>query len=61
MNSYELKPGGEQIAVTNENKMEYIMLYSDYILNQRAKEQAKVFRDGFITVVNDKWLQMFNH
>jgi hypothetical protein len=56
MKSHILKNGGEKIAVTNENKMEYITLYSDYILNQRTKEHAKVFRDGFITVVNDKWL-----
>lgn len=30
---YYLKVRGDKIKVTNENKMEYIMLYSDYLLN----------------------------
>lgn len=31
----ELKENGHQIAVTNENKIEYIMLYANYLLNKR--------------------------
>jgi ubiquitin-protein ligase E3 C len=35
--SVELKPGGKEIAVTIENKIEYIHLLADYKLNRQVK------------------------
>ncbi|KRX01861.1 HECT-domain-containing protein [Pseudocohnilembus persalinus] len=57
----ELKPQGDIIPVTNENKLEYIMLYADYKLNKSTQKQVKAFRDGFTQTVNQQWLMMFNH
>ena len=36
--TFELTPGGSEIPVTNENKMQYIMMYANYILNKRDGE-----------------------
>jgi ubiquitin-protein ligase E3 C len=35
--SVELKCGGKEIAVTNDNKIEYIHLLADYKLNRQVK------------------------
>ena len=32
-----LVPGGDQEPVTNDNKLEYIMYYADYLLNKKVK------------------------
>lgn len=34
----DLIPGGSEIPVTNENKMQYIMMYANYILNKKDSE-----------------------
>ena len=36
----ELKPGGKNIAVTNENRVEYIHRMADYMLNRRVSTEA---------------------
>lgn len=33
-----LVPNGQEIAVTNANKMQYIMLYANYLLNKKEGE-----------------------
>lgn len=35
-NVVELKPGGKDISVTNENKMQYIHAMADYKLNHQV-------------------------
>ena len=37
----ELKPGGKDVSVTNENKMQYIHAMADYKLNRQVY-------DGFL-------------
>jgi hypothetical protein len=43
----ELKPGGSEIAVTHENKAEYVQLYVDYLLNKSIERQFVAFKRGF--------------
>lgn len=31
----DLTPGGSEILVTQENKMQYIMLYANFLLNKK--------------------------
>ncbi|GLE00692.1 hypothetical protein PINS_up009480 [Pythium insidiosum] len=55
----ELKPGGAAIAVTNENRAEYVKLYVDYILNASVAKQFEAFHKGFHLVCNGEVLEMF--
>jgi E3 ubiquitin-protein ligase HUWE1 len=43
----ELKEGGAQIPVTEENKAEYVRLVVSYRLDNSIKDQIKAFLDGF--------------
>lgn len=43
----ELKDGGAQIAVTEENKEEYVRLVVAFRLDNSIKDQIKAFLDGF--------------
>ena len=56
----ELKPGGKDIPVTNDNKIEYIHLLSDYKLNKQIHEQVIAFRNGISNVINLDLLRLFN-
>lgn len=56
----ELKPGGKDIPVTNDNKIEYIHLLADYKLNKQIHEQVIAFRQGISSVINPDMLKMFN-
>ena len=47
----ELKPGGKDITVTNENRKEYVELYVDYLLNKSIEKQFHSFRKGFTSVL----------
>ena len=39
-----LKSERDEIAVTNENRIEYIHLVADYKLNKQIKKQCNAFR-----------------
>lgn len=54
-----LVPGGAEIPVTNENKMQYIRLFANYILNKKEGEQSKAFMEGMHEVIDPELLQMF--
>ena len=56
----ELKPNGRNIAVTDENRIEYIHLVADYKLNKQINEQVAKFRQGLGDVFNLEWLRMFD-
>jgi len=45
----ELKPGGEEIPVTNENKKEYVELVKNWRIQKRIEEQF----DNFAAVFNE--------
>ncbi|KAG0348993.1 Ubiquitin-protein ligase E3B, partial [Podila humilis] len=44
--SIELIPGGREIVVTKENRINYIFQVSDYRLNKQIQEQSRAFIDG---------------
>ena len=56
----ELKPGGGDIAVTEENKREYLELVTDRRMSRGIEEQTKSFLEGFNEVVPLEWLQYFD-
>uniref|UniRef100_A0A8D0HKY4 E3 ubiquitin-protein ligase n=1 Tax=Sphenodon punctatus TaxID=8508 RepID=A0A8D0HKY4_SPHPU len=58
--SHELKPGGSNILVTEENKEEYIGLMAEWRFSRGVREQTKAFLDGFNEVVPLQWLQYFD-
>lgn len=56
----ELKPGGANIPVTAENRIEYIHLVADYKLNKQIRSQCNAFKSGLTSVVSTEWLRMFS-
>ncbi|CAD5118870.1 DgyrCDS7543 [Dimorphilus gyrociliatus] len=56
----ELKEGGANISVTEENKEEYITLMTEWRFKRGVEEQTKSFLDGFNEVVPLQWLQYFD-
>ncbi|CAH1772399.1 unnamed protein product [Owenia fusiformis] len=56
----ELKPGGRDIAVTKDNRIEYIHLMAHYRLNKQIRPHCYAFRQGLADVVNLEWLRMFD-
>ena len=54
-----LIPGGSEIPVTNENKMQYIRLFANYILNKKEGKQSKAFVEGMHDVIDPEMLLMF--
>ncbi|KAG3273934.1 NEDD4-like E3 ubiquitin-protein ligase WWP1 isoform X3 [Ictidomys tridecemlineatus] len=58
--SHDLKMGGSNILVTEENKDEYIGLMTEWRFSRGVQEQTKAFLDGFNEVVPLQWLQYFD-
>ncbi|XP_069778105.1 NEDD4-like E3 ubiquitin-protein ligase WWP1 isoform X2 [Narcine bancroftii] len=58
--SHELKSGGSNILVTEENKEEYIGLMAEWRFTRGVEEQTRSFLDGFNEVVPLQWLQYFD-
>ena len=56
----ELKPGGKDILVTNDNRIEYIHLLADFKLNRQINEQVMHFRNGMADVIDLELLRLFN-
>jgi len=54
-----LVPNGGNIPVTNENKLLYIMHYSNYMLNIKTKTQTAAFVRGFRKVIPTEVLSYF--
>uniref|UniRef100_A0A7S1CPI5 HECT-type E3 ubiquitin transferase n=1 Tax=Bicosoecida sp. CB-2014 TaxID=1486930 RepID=A0A7S1CPI5_9STRA len=55
----ELKPGGSDIAVTNENREEWVELYIKYLMVDSVKDQYKAFARGFHKLASGPTLQLF--
>ncbi|KAG0192795.1 hypothetical protein DFQ28_007699 [Apophysomyces sp. BC1034] len=56
----ELIPGGGNIPVTNQNRIRYVYLVANYRLNVQIAKQCKAFYKGLSTIIDVKWLRMFN-
>ncbi|KAH7021771.1 hypothetical protein B0J12DRAFT_773511, partial [Macrophomina phaseolina] len=62
----DLKPGGRDIEVTNENKREYVELITEWRIQKRVEEQFSAFIAGFhelipadlITVFDERELEL---
>ena len=57
---HELKPGGAQIAVSDENKEEYLELITQWFFSRGVEEQLRAFMEGFNDVIPQQWLQYFD-
>ncbi|KAJ6853573.1 E3 ubiquitin-protein ligase UPL7 [Iris pallida] len=56
----ELKPGGRDIPVTNENKLQYVHAMADYKLNRQLLPLANAFYRGLTDLISPSWLSLFN-
>ena len=57
----ELRENGRHIAVTEENKMDFIMDYADYLVNRQIMEKSKAFKRGMLKLMSGTTLKLFNH
>lgn len=57
--SRELKPGGREVAVTGENRQEYVDLYTKWVLVDSISAQFGAFARGFWRVCGGPALTMF--
>ncbi|KAF2809562.1 HECT-domain-containing protein [Mytilinidion resinicola] len=58
--SIELKPGGEEIEVTNENKREYVDLITEWRIEKRVEEQFSAFVSGFHELIPADLVNVFD-
>ncbi|KAK3097984.1 hypothetical protein FSP39_015053 [Pinctada imbricata] len=56
----ELKPGGADIKVTNENKLEYIQLVIRWRFVSRIEKQMNSLMKGFTAIVPQSMIQIFD-
>jgi E3 ubiquitin-protein ligase HECTD2 len=54
-----LKPNGENIPVTNANRVEFVDLYVRYLLDAAVARQFEPFKRGFFTVCGGNALSLF--
>uniref|UniRef100_A0A1B6GCP1 Ubiquitin-protein ligase E3A n=1 Tax=Cuerna arida TaxID=1464854 RepID=A0A1B6GCP1_9HEMI len=55
---HDLKPNGDSIFVTQDNKKEFVDLYADFLLNTSVERQFKAFRRGFQMVTDESPLNL---
>lgn len=56
----ELKPGGAHIAVTEENKKEYVEAVVEYRTKTRIKEQTTALQEGFRELIPSELIDVFD-
>ncbi|XP_061955023.1 E3 ubiquitin-protein ligase UPL7 [Populus nigra] len=56
----ELKPGGKDVCVSNENKMQYVHAMADYKLNRQILPFSNAFYRGLADLISPSWLKLFN-
>ncbi|KAK4478696.1 hypothetical protein RD792_014190 [Penstemon davidsonii] len=56
----ELKPGGKDIYLTNENKLQYVHAMADYKLNRQVLPFSNAFYRGLTDLISPSWLKLFN-
>ena len=56
----ELKPGGADVPVTEENKKEYVDCIVDYRISKRVKEQFEAFMSGFSELIPQDLITVFD-
>ncbi len=58
--THELVPGGRGLAVTNENKINYMHLIARFRMHTQIRDQTVAFTRGFRSIVPLDWLQLFS-
>ncbi|VDN81755.1 unnamed protein product [Brugia pahangi] len=58
--THELKDGGAELKVCEENKEEYIELLMEWRFNRGIEQQTRAFFTGFNSVFPLEWLQYFD-
>lgn len=56
----ELRPGGANMTVTNENRLQYVHAMADYKLNRQIQPLINAFRRGLSDLISPSWLSLFN-
>ena len=56
----DLKPGGAYIAVTEENKKEFVDLVVEYLTSKRVKDQFDAFMSGFTELIPQDLINVFD-
>nr|XP_020462773.1 E3 ubiquitin-protein ligase NEDD4 isoform X2 [Monopterus albus] len=57
---HDLKPGGSEIIVTNENKREYIHLVIQWRFVNRIQKQMTAFKEGFFELIPQDLIKIFD-
>jgi E3 ubiquitin-protein ligase NEDD4 len=60
MVTIELKPGGTDVPVTEENKKEYVDLVVEYRISKRVKDQFDAFMSGFSELIPQDLINVFD-
>jgi E3 ubiquitin-protein ligase NEDD4 len=60
MVAVDLKPGGADIVVTEENKKEYVDLMVEYYISKRIKDQLDAFMSGFHELIPQDLIHVFD-
>ncbi|KAI9446810.1 ubiquitin-protein ligase [Lactarius indigo] len=60
MVTIDLKPGGADVPVTEENKKEYVDLVVEYRISKRVKEQFDAFSSGFSELIPQELINVFD-
>jgi E3 ubiquitin-protein ligase NEDD4 len=56
----DLKEGGRDIEVTEENKAEYVDLVTEWRISKRVEEQFKAFKEGFNHLIPQDLINVFD-
>lgn len=56
----ELKPGGADIPVTEDNKKDYADAVVEYRISKRIKEQFEAFMSGFSELIPQELITVFD-
>ncbi|KAJ4469179.1 hypothetical protein C8R41DRAFT_778168 [Lentinula lateritia] len=56
----DLIRNGSSIAVTKENRLQYIYLVCHFKLSKQIKMQSESFFEGLSEMIEPKWIRMFN-
>ncbi|KAI3791842.1 hypothetical protein L2E82_05705 [Cichorium intybus] len=59
-NIVDLKAGGKDVIVTNDNKLQYIYAMADYKLNRQVLPLSNAFYRGLTDLISPSWLKLFN-
>ena len=60
MVTIELKPGGADIPVTQENKKDYVGAIVEYRISKRVNEQFEAFMAGFSELIPQDLVNVFD-